>query len=289
MSARLNLNEIRYFSWKGKTFSQITSSIQKNRAQVTTNVSPTFYKNYFRPLPLKIHRREIATSNAYSVKPVSHCNQRTSLRIDELNRPNGYIVPTTANKGEGLVNTLDINYPVSQYETNTGACFKTQACINQVKSALSRVRSSGNIKKKINGQDSYSVSSHQYLHSRNKSFEQNIFKAPQNATEILVNGFSQVPSRKACVVYKPSNRKFSQQGGVTASSLTNRVKYDEITLAGYLTINSYGSAMANSVAYGVPFIGGVNQKTKKGFTMTCSPIIKKDGSIDPCQYRVIKR
>jgi hypothetical protein len=289
MSARLNLNQIGYFSWKGKTFSQITSSIQKNRASVTTNTNPTFYQNYFRPLPLKIYRREIATSGSYATNPVSHCNTRASLRIDELNRPNGYIVPTTANKGEGLVNTLDFNYPTSQYETNTGACYKTQACINQVKSALSRVRSSGNIKKKINGNDSYSVSSQQYLHNRNKSFEQNIYKASPRSTQTLINGFSSVPSRKACVVYKPNNMRFAQQGGVTASSLTNRVKYDAVTLAGYLTINSYGSAMANSVAYGVPYIGGVNPKTKRGFSMTCTPIIKKDGSVESCQYRVVNR
>jgi hypothetical protein len=286
MSARLNMNPIYYFPWKGKTFSQITSSILKNKT--VNNSTSTYYKNYFRPQPLKIYRREIITSPDYSNTPVPHCNQRTNIRIDELNRPNGYIVPTTAVKGEGLVNTLDIHYPNSMYETNTGTCYKTQTCINQVKNALTRVRSSGIIKKRINGNDHYNVSSQQYLHSRNKTYDQNIFKEPQ-ATEIILDGNSNVPSKKACVVYKPSNRKFSQQGGVSASSQINRLKYDSVTLAGYLTINSYGSAMANSVAYGVPFQGGHSLKSKIGYNLTCTPIIKKDGSIDPCQLRRVRR
>jgi len=274
------MEPIRYFPWKGKTFSQITTSLQKNKPVYGNNNS---IRNYFNPSPLKIYRREIVTSSNYSTNNKPKCNQRTNLTINELNMPNGYIVPTnTTSKGEGLVNTLDINYTNSMYDRNVSSCNTSTNCMNQAKNALRRVRSSGMIKKKINTNDNYNVSSSQYLHSRNKTYNQNMFQVPK-ATETVVNQNSLVPAKIQCVVYKPNNKQFSQQGGVTASSLTARVKYDSITNAGAAMKTAYGSAMANSVAYGVPFIGGLNTKSKIGYSLQCVPIIKKDGSIDKCQ------
>jgi hypothetical protein len=284
MSARLNMEPIRYFPWKGKTFSQITTSIQKNKPIY----SGSSIRNYFNAPPLKMYRREIVTSGTYASNSVTHCNVRTSVRIDEMNMPSGYIVPTTTAKGEGLVNTLDIHYTNSMYDRNVPSCNNSTTCINHEKNALRRVRSSGMIKKKINTNDTYSVSSSQYLHSRNKTYNQNIFTVP-HATEAIVNVNSQVPAKKYCVVYKPNNKQFAQQGAVTASSLTARVKYDSITNAGSAMKTAYGNAMANSVAYGVPFVGGRNIKTKIGYSQRCIPIIKKDGSIDKCQMRNIQR
>ena len=37
MSATLNFNPIKYYSWKGKTFSQITTNIQKNIGTISIN------------------------------------------------------------------------------------------------------------------------------------------------------------------------------------------------------------------------------------------------------------
>ena len=51
-----SLNKSSYISWKGKTFGQITSSIQKNE-----NTSNMEGKLLFQPPPLKIHRREAFT------------------------------------------------------------------------------------------------------------------------------------------------------------------------------------------------------------------------------------
>ena len=45
MSAILNFNQQRYFSWKGKTFSQVTTSIKKNIGTIPQRSNNI--KNYF--------------------------------------------------------------------------------------------------------------------------------------------------------------------------------------------------------------------------------------------------
>jgi len=76
------------------------------------------------------------------------------------------------------------------------------------------------------------------------------------------------------IYYKPNNSQFSQQGGVTASSLITRVRYNTITnnTAGYR--KTYGSAVANSLAYGVPEYG-YTLKDKIGFPNKCTPTFAK--------------
>jgi hypothetical protein len=56
MSAILNMNEMPYFSWKGKTFTQITSIIKKN---AMSNIDSKH--SIFMPTPLKLYRREIVS------------------------------------------------------------------------------------------------------------------------------------------------------------------------------------------------------------------------------------
>ena len=57
MSALLSLNPIPLISWKGRTFNQVHSSIQKN-GQYTENSSNSV-QNLFSANPLKIYRREV--------------------------------------------------------------------------------------------------------------------------------------------------------------------------------------------------------------------------------------
>jgi hypothetical protein len=65
-------------SWRGKTFQEVSSQIQRNAGLHPTQSDNT---NLFLPNPLKIYRREIGTTP---------CHSRTSLKIDVLNQPNGY-------------------------------------------------------------------------------------------------------------------------------------------------------------------------------------------------------
>jgi hypothetical protein len=169
MSARLNFNAIRYVSWKGKTFKQISSSIQKNSA-----IDAGATNNYMRAMPLKIYRREIAID----LEGDSHCkNSRISYSVDEFSRPNGVITRSFSapQPGEiGLINTLDINYSENKYEN--GSCQVAARC--QEDNAKRRVRSSGMIRKKFDpsrGDSAYFTDSAQYMTSRTKTFKQNLY------------------------------------------------------------------------------------------------------------------
>jgi hypothetical protein len=185
MSQFLNTNEIALahipiISWKGKTFTQITSSIKKNTAIVSGSaVTRTVYRkgkivgeitshpNLFLPNPLKIYRREIANTI-----DMSNCYQRSSLKIDEINRPGGSIVNSSATKINGLVNTLDFTLQNNKCE-EPGTC---SVFLSPADNARRRCRSSGIIKKTYNPANnfsSYYTDSKQYLVSRNKTFLQN--------------------------------------------------------------------------------------------------------------------
>ena len=171
------INDVPIVPWKGQTFSQITSSIQKNgRITTTKNLNKVLF---FIPPPLKIYRREIA-----SQYDNSHCNPRTSLKIDEFDRPGGSIVYSTSTTGvaassrKGLVSTENINLTVnaSQRPGTTRATSNCTVGVDDAQNARRRVRSSGNVKKAFNPANNaatYYTDSKQYLISRNKTFQQN--------------------------------------------------------------------------------------------------------------------
>lgn len=160
MSVTLSLNDsIPIIPWKGETFNQLTSFIKLNEPQDTGSLVAKFKAN-----PLKIHRREIASTT------VDVCNPRTSTSIDLINSPNGTIVNTQSTNKNGIENTLDINTP-------NNSCHNTESCVlSTAENARRRVRSSGMIPKKYDvnrNNDTYHTSTKQYLTSRNKTFSQN--------------------------------------------------------------------------------------------------------------------
>jgi hypothetical protein len=166
MSALLNHNQMPYIKWKGVPFKQLTTTVSKNK---NTNLSKD--DHYFRPGPIKLYRREIATN-------VGQCtNSRISSRIDEFDRPNGYVM-TQKGLTTGLVNVLDMGIPSSKQETNQCA----QSCLSRnsaADNARRRCRSSGNIAKNFDsrrGDASYFTNSKQYLVSRSKTFSQNQYR-----------------------------------------------------------------------------------------------------------------
>tara|TARA_B100000900_G_scaffold415213_1_gene444263 strand:+ start:2339 stop:3601 length:1263 start_codon:yes stop_codon:yes gene_type:complete len=151
-------------SWKGKTFDQISSVIQKNKGNNMVGI--------FKANPLKIYRRELKTNS---------CNERISMSLDKINMPGGLITrgvsDNSVKNNNGLTSVLDINLTENKYERpGTGNCSNDNICFNQADNARRRVRSSGMIPKKFNenkNNDRYYTSSSQYLASRSKRFEQN--------------------------------------------------------------------------------------------------------------------
>ena len=154
-------------SWKGKTFDQISSVIQKNKGNNNETTIGIFKAN-----PLKIYRRELKTDK---------CNERISTSLDKINMPGGLLTKgvsdNSVENNNGLISVLDINLTENKYERpGTGNCSNDKVCFNQADNARRRVRSSGMIPRKFNeikNNDKYYTSTSQYLASRSKKFEQN--------------------------------------------------------------------------------------------------------------------
>lgn len=240
MSARLNQNPIRYFAWKGKTFFQVTSAIQKNVA--TIPISGNNSRNLFISRPLKLFRREIA-----SIKAIP-CNMRTSIKIDELNRPNGYLVYNNNNQF-GLDTTLDFNLTTNKSQLSSAQCSTTTNCFNQAQYARRRVRSSGMIPKKFNAaknNDQYYTSTSQYLNSRNMSFQQNQYnfirqgdQTQKPGSAMAVNNLYSANGLNHCNVYYISAAK----GNNTFSYKWIDAGTNVVTIPdGYYDVNSLNGA-----------------------------------------------
>lgn len=106
-----------------------------------------------------------------------------------------------------------------------------------------------------------------------------------STTQIFVapNQGSLVPNYVE-LFYKPSNPQFANQGAVSASTLTNRRVYNTITNNGYFYRQSYGSSVANAMAYRVA-IPGYNTftiKDKIGYPNKLIPKVNENGSLSKC-------
>jgi hypothetical protein len=162
VGARLGLNEIPQISWKGKTFTQISSSLQLNTIPPARSIRNTMIAR-----PVKHNRREIASRPTLKTG-----NPRVSLRIDELTGPNGYLVSQTTSC-TGDQSTLDFNLTADSTQ-KPGVCQTQATCV--ANNALKRVRSAGMVNKNYNinrNNDHYCTSSKEYLVSRNKTYSQN--------------------------------------------------------------------------------------------------------------------
>jgi len=278
-SSKLYNNFSPYPSWKGQTFGQITSSIQRN-----SNATLSEQKNYsqptvlaFLPPPLKIYRREAFT------KPLKTESSKQSTSIELLERPGSSLVVFDNTKGWNVCDsdcsgnklTLDTNLINNRGER--GLCCDTSIAeqLNPASVARRRCRSAGMYKKK-NGvlqppsnQTSapYANTTKEYLSTRGKTFKQNQYHYLQSGNALVKPGAPGSQNNKYSIndgggfycsdpnyyiqsEFKPSNYKFSQDGGVSSSARTNRLNYNTITTNGGLYTKAYGSQVGNALSYG---------------------------------------
>jgi hypothetical protein len=269
MSARLELEQIPYFSWKGKTLNQVTSSFKKN----TYTLSNGDNNNIFLATPIKLYRKEIASQSVSG-------NKRISASVDEMNRPNGYIIDkslSTSNETcTGIENTVDINLPNSKYDTGYAIEISTNPtdpikCFSVPDNAKRRCRSGGAAIKQYditNRKKNYYTSNQQYLYDRNETYTQNLSKTKYNDTS---SDCLECPKP----IVNPSNPRFFTQGGVSGSDYIARVRYEQITNAASQTANAYGHETANALAYNVNDSVYTN-KDKVGYRETLTPVINKN-------------
>ena len=272
-SSLLNTNLSPFLSWKGKTFGQITSSIQKNE-----NTAAMEGKLLFQPPPLKIHRREAFT------KEIKTQSSKISTSIDVLNRPGGALVVSGSsvdwnvceNDCSGTKLTLDTNLVNNRGETydcctDLGPNSSVRQSLDPASVAKRRVRSSGIIRKQPPSTVTtapYCTTSKEYLATRGKTFEQKQFHYLQSGNPLVKPGAPGSQDNKYSVnndgnvycpnnpnfyvqsEFKPSNYKFSQDGGVSSSARTTRLNYNTITTNGGLYTKAYGSQVGNALSYG---------------------------------------
>ena len=107
---RLGLKSKPFYNWKGRTFSQISSVIQKNKGLETSIPS-----QYFRALPLKIYRRELA-------RTVTSGSSKSQTIRTVMETPGSTIVNGECTNCHGEQNTLDINYNENKSENPCSTC-----------------------------------------------------------------------------------------------------------------------------------------------------------------------
>jgi hypothetical protein len=246
MSATLNFNEIRYFSWKDRIFYQISSFIKKNN---NNNVNST--KLFMKSQPLKLYRREIVTT---AIKP---CNSRTSLKIDDFNRPGSMKVSgiKSIDNLAGLVNIIDYN--VTQCISNN-----KESCINMPDvDARRRVRSAGMIHRKYNpshNNDTYCTSSNQYLISRNRTFSQNQYNFIRYGNSTVKPGSSLSKDN----LYSPNGLSHCVQPYISIELLNNQFQYKWIDgntfnvtlIQGQYDIFELNSFFQNAMMYNTHYV-----------------------------------
>jgi hypothetical protein len=211
-------------SWKGKTLNQIVSSVQMNKR--TGGNTPDLW---FRAQPIKHYRKEIALGTPQTY------NARTSVKIDELNRPGGSIIHTKAGAGcnlsgeYGLANTLDISPTTIRAENY--ACPIPDFMRPDV-NARRRVRSAGMIPRKFDenyNNDRYATSYNEYLVSRNRTIQQNGYVHLRKGNAGIEPG--SVGSKSN--VYSPNGANHCYQPMISEANGNNRFQYQWVNGAIY--------------------------------------------------------
>ena len=169
--ARLGMNEIKYYSWKGQTINQITTIMKFNNTS-----APKTYALTRKPLPIKHYRKEIGNlaGNNSSVS----CS-RSSIKMADFEMPGVAVVnsvdPRISDKPNGLVNTMSLD--TTTLSAENGVC---KGCVvdngidpfSPAANARRRVRSAGMLPKKFNqikNYDKYYTSTNEFLVSRNRA------------------------------------------------------------------------------------------------------------------------
>jgi hypothetical protein len=240
-------------NWKGETIKELTPSWQLNN-NIHTSLDSKFY---FKALPLKIYRNEIASN-------IPNCNSKLSIKIKNFETPKGTSV---TDKMNGLDNITCLD------KINT-RCLE-ESCIpiqSEQQNALKRLRSNG-----IINNTKYYTNSQQYLNNRNLSYDKNNYQYKDLNSDFSYRS-NNVTNCSNEVYYKPSNQRFAVQGAVSSSDLIARKKYNTITTVGDSYRTAFGNQTANALAYGVSDYG-YTVKDKVGYPMKKTPTFTKYSNV----------
>lgn len=266
MSALLGFNEVPYYSWKGKTLTQITSILKMNKKNLSTSTGKVLISQLRKPQPLRIIRKEIANVSTFSCA-------RTSIKIDEFNRPGGSIVNSLDVINNGLVNTLAIeNTTISSEHPGTCNGCTSDSTTNgdpfsPIVNARKRVRSAGMIVKKFNASknnDKYYTSTNEYLLSRNRAIGQRDYIYFRNSNSGIQPGTGNSKSN----IYTSQGYSHCTEAIVSPALANNQFQYIWLDANSYSVVlptgtydtESLNNAFKNGmVVNGHYFINNTNQ------------------------------
>ena len=293
---RQNYDQMPYIPWKGQTFVQVTSTLQKNMPRSDNAMIRTQNMRN----PLKIYRREIVTQPTGTT-----CNRASVTIAEAMDRPNSAITlsvnPATILPTAGTLSILDFNLTSNTTE-RPGLCkgVAAPACQDPATNALRRVRSAGMIKRNTSdtiATSKYFTDKQQYLANRGLGYQQNEFHflrrdvvgadgtvKPGSSTASVNNTFygnvslSYCPGSQNTFIpsyYKPNNPGYAQQGGVSASARSANVKYNTIVTSAATATVPFGPGTASALSYGTtsgsPNGVTYSYKNKVGFPNTQCP------------------
>ena len=160
--------------------------------------------------------------------------------------------------------------------TSQGPYRDTDVCessYNPELSALKKVRNSG-------GTTRQTMSNAEYLKSRSKTYEQkshhfviseadrklNLYRAAGSEDVLDANG-NLTFDRGSCTTWKPSNKYFNQDGGVSNSTNINKIKYNTIQKHAKTMLSEFDKSVANAYAYSGRAAAPFTDKSKLQTTM----------------------
>ncbi len=141
------------------------------------------------------------------------------------------------------------------------------------------IRRSGGRPKTCEGQlpNNTCMSTREYLQKRGKTFDQNQAKG-RPVSAFTYEGSQSVKDPRHCteITVKPSNPKFQVQGGVSASSRTNQLKYH--TVQANVAQANYATARATLDT------GHVNVKSQNRPEASCISVVQDRAHVTACAY-----
>lgn len=202
-------NELR--SVGGSCYNRVLKSASFELVTITRSGTslPTVCRKKL-PRPLKIWRKQL--------KPLHNTMSSYKPTIQQIDAP-GSVVQSSIDCSNSKLIYEDINHLTKCVGVKNG-----NKCIG----GSNHIRRNGGGSKVSKN---YCMSTKEYLQKRCKTFDQNqnIGKKISETKYYSTSGIKSDISGCDHIYYNPSNRAFQSQGGVSASSQTNRVKYNTIT------------------------------------------------------------
>lgn len=198
-------------------------------------------------------------------------------------------LPKNYTNPDGTSNEINREYgkpmPIRHYRlgsdcectsTSQGPYRDTDVCessYNPELSALKKVRNSG-------GSTRQTMSNSEYLKSRSKTYEQKTYHYGKSFDEQKQHLYRAQGAAESCTTWKPSNKYFNQNGGVSNSTNLNKIKYNAIQKHAHTMERVFGKSIANAYAYSgrteAPF-------TNKSKLQSAMPgLFRRNGSRQSC-------